>query len=563
MPDPSTIQIKAIEPDDTEHDLTPYVLFQTARFEYQANAIPGTFEFTVKDPGQELVFGSTSNSYAGINVGAEIYLIIDGVRQFGGILQQIDRLFAFPAVDTSTVGEVTARQFTLRGSDFNLWFDKRVIRDTNDYTRGIVVPGRHYDKDIIQNYLPDYLDVPPGVTFPNSTIEEIEEFGVKYNADGTFDRVTGWKMPHQGDVWRVAMERLAWRSGAVWYIDANKRVNFKSLERTEADVMFVDHNPHTVPPIQANSPYRVGCRAVHASQDGGPIVTDALVWGGLEELATGNNDGIFFGRYPRGSVDDDTEQRAVDARERYGRWQYAEINFAQGDDQISVNNRARAIVMGPPGTTQWGFTGGFHLPLWDITLTWFAHDLQGLVVHPGQVVQIMLYVMGHEKPSGQWVPLHQVLPLRTVSISFPQIPSIEAGQFKTWVQYDGQFGINYSDSRILWKFITRGYRRNTAASAGDYEFHGTVGATSTVAGFNAVGEFTLIPNGVKTVFNLQRSGPTNQAYLGSTSEVYLNGLLQRRGFEYEESDPSEGEITFYTAPHADDTLFVRVRTAGS
>lgn len=553
MPAASTILIEITEPDGTVHDITPYVMFESATFEYQAGALPGTCDLSLRDRNRSLVFGSASNSWAGINVGSEISLKVDGVKQWGGLLMEIERVFAFDVVDTTVIADVETRQFHLRGVDYNAWFDRLVIRDTADYKRAIVVPGVHYDGDIIRNFLPDYLDVPDGVTFPESKIEDITEFGVVWSVNEDRYRVTGSRLPTQGDPWRKAMENFAWRSAAVWYIDAAKRVNFKSLETAMSDFIFTDYNPDGVTTI--------GCRAVSASQDGSQIITDALVWGGLEALADGEGteaSGTYFARYPSGAIADDDEQEAVDARTRYGRWQYAEVNFNRGDDQRSVNNRAKAIIMGPPGVWRQQ-QSGMREPLWNITLTWYAHNIPGAqYLVPGQVVTIMLYVMGHEKAGGQWVPLVQTLPLRQVSVSFPEIPADNGGGYKGWVEYTGNFGIAATDNRQLWRFILRQHKRNTAASAGDYETTGTVTESSTTHGYNAPGQVSLTPDGVTTVFNIT-TAEGQVPYISGTTAVYLNGLQQRKGFEYTESDATTGEITFYTAPLADDTLYVTFR----
>lgn len=551
MPAPSTILIKVIEPDDTEHDITPYVLFQETHFEFQGNATPGTFDIALRDTQRELVFGHAGNSWAGINVGAEVYLFVDDVKQFGGILMEIERHFAFDVVDTSDIGEVDTRMFTLRGVDFNIWFDKRVIRDTDNYKRGITIPGVHYDGDIIRNFLPDYIDVPPGVTFPEARIEDIEKFGIVWSVNEDSYRVTGTKLPTQGDPWRKAMENLAWRSAAVWYIDAAKRVNFKSLETAQWDYVFTDR------PQSAN---HIGCRAVNAVQDGTPIVTEALVWGGLQELADGTGtepSGSFFAKYPSGAIDDDDEQEAVNAKNRYGLWQYAEVNFQRGDDQVSVRNRAKAIIMGPPGVWRQQ-QSGMREPLWNLTLTWFAHNIPGAsYLVPGQVVTIMLYVMGHQRGS-DWIPLVQTLPLRTVQISFPEIPANNGGLYKGWVQYTGTFGISLSDNRQLWRFLLRQHYKNTAAKAGDYETYGFVTNASTTHGYNAPGEVTLDPDGTTTVFNIT-TAEGQIPYISGTAAVFINGLQQRKGTDFTESDATTGEITFVTAPLATDEVSVQFR----
>ena len=61
----------------------------------------------------------------------------------------------------------------------------------------------------------------------------------------------------------------------------------------------------------------------------------------------------------------------------------------------------------------------------------------------------------------------------------------------------------------------------------------------------------MIGDGSVTVFVLR------SAYIPLTTRVFINGLLQRRGIEYTESDPGNGEITFTTAPLGTDIISVR------
>jgi hypothetical protein len=59
-----------------------------------------------------------------------------------------------------------------------------------------------------------------------------------------------------------------------------------------------------------------------------------------------------------------------------------------------------------------------------------------------------------------------------------------------------------------------------------------------------------------TVFHL----PDDRAYIAGTTEVYLTGSILRRGVDYTESDPNNGEITLVSPPDGSDWLWVVCRT---
>lgn len=418
-PPTSTIQI-TVDGVDVTND----VIFSSARFESQANALPGTFRFTVRD----------TNGTHSFTTGTEVYLYVDGVKYYGGILLRIGRQFAFPAVDTTDLTSVTARQWVLEGADFNIWFDKRVIRDPTDYLSAIFTAGRHYDGVLIRDHLASYIDVPPGVTI-GSEVENLAKFGKANVVDGAVE----YAWVTQGSPWRKQMDEFAARTGAAYYLDADKALHYHGLETLGNTWTFVDKG--------ADGVHRVPCREIQASEDGSQIVTDALVWGGLavsEEL-------LFFSRYPDPPADDNAEQVAINAQTNRGLWQKSELRFDEGNDQESLDERAKYIVMGPPGTSG-GEEAGVRFPLWRVSLTWFAHDVPrpgGVPVHlrPGYVSNMNFYTLGESATK----PLILYLPLRSTSITFPQIE----GNREAWVQFRGEFALSYGDSRHLWDHLLR------------------------------------------------------------------------------------------------------------
>ena len=115
-------------------DITQYVLFDSARFECQSNPVSGTCSFTVKDEDRSLSF----------SVGKEVYLFVDGIKLFGGIVMRVGRQFAFPVDNTANLDAVKTRQWAIEAVDFNTWFDKLVIRNPADYLKSIDIDiGAH------------------------------------------------------------------------------------------------------------------------------------------------------------------------------------------------------------------------------------------------------------------------------------------------------------------------------------------------------------------------------------------------------------------------------------
>lgn len=482
-------------------DITEFVLFNSARFECQTNAVPGQCSFIVKDEDRSQFF----------EVGKEVYLYVDDIKMFGGIVMRVGRQLALPVDDTTTLSSVKTRQWVIEALDFNIWFDKRVIRDTSNYLEAILLDAPQYDGAIIRNELPNYIDVPPGVNM-TTYVQNIKQC--------RGDEAGKYGLAQQGSKWRDQMDLLAALSAAVYYIDADKFLHFESLQTATKDWAFVDHAP--------NGTTRVPCREVSATQDGSMIVNDALVWGGLEVEGQ-----VYFAR-----------EQDASAQDTYGRWQLGELHFNEGMDQQAVTERADAIINGPPGTSG-DVQGGLRFPLWRVHLTWYAHDVprdggEPDHIRPGNLVNIMLYTMGE---NGNALPLF--LPLLNMSVTFPQL----AGNAESWVRFDGEFGLSYADSRFLWHYIL-----NKKSSRSAPLVVGAVGNASAGSGFADFGTFVPneAPDGLRTTFTFPFP------LLHSTIRVFINGLRWRENYEY--SVTSTNEIRLFSPLASDDKMYVEART---
>lgn len=521
--DPSVIQIEY-----DGNDITNSVIVSSASFDSQLAASPGMFEFTVRDPDRVLSF----------TTGKEVGFWVDGVKLFGGYVTQVTRKWALPVDDTSR--PVLSRQWVLRGVDFNILFDKRVLRNTDNYLEQIpnFQAGRQ-DGALVRKLVEGsggdgpYIDFPAG--FDGSTfVENVGE--VNPDAEGA------WMQ--QGTLWREQMIDFADWTGAIWYIDANKNLIWRALENSEAAWGFSDvPNKRPVTGSGSFEGSTIGFRDADINEDGSFIVNDALVWGGSEFTGPG---GTVFGRF-----DADTSIA------NHGRWQYSETGFGQlgYQSQNGVNTRARVIVNGSPTALQPGAvdqdsTRGLRFSQWQIKLAWHAHDvpkIAGVPQHlrPGDLTTLIFYVLGTDNAH----PLIQQLPLRQVRVSFPTLA--ETGD--SYVRFEGFWGLQLDDPYTLWGYIRSNRRRiqqtliSTANNA----------VSTTVYGAFVQEAPDPDPDGTNRLFTLQFG------FISQTLQVYVGGLLQLLGEHYAETDPAAGTFTFISAPPAGVNIWVVYRALGS
>lgn len=508
-------------------DVTNYVMYQTARFESQRGALPGSFEMTLKDPDQVLDFTE----------GDEVTCEIDGVRMWGGFAFTVARTFAFPVVDTTTPANVKARLWKLSGLDYNILFDKRVLRNPDDYLSALPEFGLDLTMgELIRDVLPNYLDIDDDGLDLSTDVDDT--YVPRFDEDGNPDpdgSVSG-SWPQQGSYWRAAMEDFA-QFGTIYYLDAAKKLQFHEVEDSAAAWGFSDV-PNNLPLPDASATY--GMREFEEIRDAGGMANDAFVWGGSEFSGPGNT---VFAR---------KENAASIAAHR--RWQIAETRFGDLRNQGEVRARANVIVSGNTTGAVGGDTSrGLAVDQQQVRLAWFGHDvpeIAGQKQHllPSQVVTMSMYVLG----TGG-LPLVIVLPLRTVKITFPTLPASGSTPEapKTYVRFDGFFGVQLSDPYHLWKFL-RDLKTETRivpiATAND---------DSTVAVFGAYGTFTPspLPDGATTTFFLPF------AYITDTLRVYRNGLLYGAA-DVTQTSPETGEFEMTTAPLAAASWIATCRVAG-
>lgn len=509
-------------------DVTNRVMFRTARFEGQQGAVPGSAEMTLKDPAQVLSFFT----------GDEWTLDVDGVRLWGGYVMLVNGKFAFPAVKTTVPAAVKTRQFLLQGVDYNFLFDKRVIHNPANHLSALPFFGldRTMGELLREDLFPDFLDL--GGDGLDTTTFVDDGFVPRFDASGNPnpDGTKQGSWVQQGLYWRAQMEDFS-QFGFVYYIDPSKNVHFHEVESTLAAWGFSDvPNKLALP----NAAATYGMREYEDTADAAAMANDAFVWGGSEW--SGSSGGTVFARKQNpGSITD------------HGRWQYAETRFGELKSQGEVTARANVISSGNTTGAVGGDTSrGLAVEQKQIRLSWFAHDvptLAGNRVHlkPSDVVTVTMYTLSDD---GGVTPKILVLPLRTVKISFPILDT----QGRGYVRFDGFFGVQLSDPWWLWKFLrdlnTRPKPRIIA----------TADSSSTAVVYGTYGSFEpspLAPFVAGQVLTIQFG------YIVNTSVLYLNGLPQRRGTDYTESTPENGEFTWLGRDLiSTDKLWVEARLIG-
>jgi hypothetical protein len=542
---PEGVEIRYTSPDGgTVLDITGSVLYADAYFEMQSAAVPGSFHITVKDPDRQLFFTS----------GGVVEMWIGGKKMFGGFVSVPTKDFFFAALDTSE--PVTGRRWSLDGVDFNYLLDKRVLRNTSDYTHSIpdLSLANSNDKHIISlfgNYFDLDFSGNNNIIVTGNTIEHANDFTVK------------WKWPTQGSTMRQVLDALVIETtihgatACVYWLDANAAIRWVALQTTAAPWGFSDYpsvatgrtgwTQGTADTVPTESFIEfIGWREGSASEDGSSVINEVYVWGGSPLGSSGTV--RLAHRYNQPSID------------AHGRWQMAEAH--PGEDgfksQAEVNARANALISGvTSGTSPVNGAQGLVNPDTQYNLTWFAHDvpLDGNDVRmhliAGDVVTLNLWSFSED--NGE-TPFAIDLPLRQMRITFPTLPSDNPNdeEYRTYVQFQGTFGLQMSDPVWWWAFLRQMRPAPQAApiittdnGSGTYPY-----------GSYFTGSPKESPNGSRTDFSII---PT---YWAGSLEVYIGGIQQVASAftELVPDDPSGGTFRIITPPSSTDTIVCRCRT---
>lgn len=517
---------------DGPTDITNSVLFAESRFTSLMAAAPGSFEMKVRDPDNTLNFVT----------GHDLQLRINGEFAWGGIVWVVTKTNMFEAVDTNE--PVNTRLWVLSGTDYNVIFDKRVLRNPAHYvpnpatgsggiiyspatsSGSIAVIAPITDGEVIRDHIRFYFDLSGYDT---------------ENTDNIFDSYTyekGFTWPTQGTKFREVMNSIVNHEGitedtmlSIYWMDGERNLHYIKEQDLAIAWGFSD-----TPDNSTTFPFRAGSGTENAMS----LVNDALVWGGTNWTTTGD---IVFAR----------EQDGTSIADHH-RWQIAEMdvgnpNFVQ---QAQVDTRAYDIIYGAEGTFL-GTNLGRGVAEKTFTCTWLSARVPGRLI-PNQVVPITLSVFGDE-------PLD--LPLRSLTISWPGSVGTEN---RAWTQYEGEFGLLMSDPSWFWRYLQKirpgKIIRQVTATCNNLTSKPAYGSiySDSPATQEVSGETLTVvpddPNGTKTLFHIPFM------YVGGTMRVFVNGILQYRGIDFAETSPHAGTFTIFEAPASDDELLVICTVAG-
>ncbi len=301
-----TVLIEVTDENDAWVDITPDVRLTSATFMSQANGVPGTCSFSIKDPALNPQVSSTFP-----DIGARIRLKIDGsVEWYGFVMTRIYE-YAFPVEDTTDYRKRT-RFLVINGQDLNILFSRRYVFDQVDPTMEIpLYPQGTNDQTIITSILADYvdlsgygLDLASGLTNVGTPALH-EEFKAA---------AIGWSL---GQVFTNVSQNL----GAIFYIDPDKVLRWVDDETVSAPATLSDQ-----PGVS-----EVGYRELRVNHSASEMCNDMTVRGagvGSPKMVVSRNE--------------DATSIA-----RHGRWQFAELHNDMYK-QTTADLRSSSYVDGSP-----------------------------------------------------------------------------------------------------------------------------------------------------------------------------------------------------------------------
>lgn len=530
-------------------DVTGDVLFEDATFEMQMNAVPGTCSFRVLDVNQTYSFVT----------GKEIRLFVDGVPMWGGYLRRINMTYPFPADDTSNPATYRKRIWQLEGADYNILLDNLILRKTSNYASHMPNEAG-YAKDTMDGWalwkmLATFSDFPSGfdITATRGDAVNIDDVTTVLpdTSTSTFHYV------QQGTKLRQQFDELAKMAGAVFYIGAEKSVHYHAYEGVQKRWGFSD-NPNRVALTASPVSYQNSDWAFHevtGEEDGTLITNDAIIWGGSP---LGSDGTVIVARY-QDEVDALTSTASTyiqhgsvvagSSIDLHNRWQTGEVHSSGAGYGVlkGVKARANTILNGPPGASGSGLLKGLRYPQWTFHFSWWAHNVPKVSgnhdhIRAGDILKVSLGVFGVE----------QFVPCRTVRVSFPELDP--AG--RPYVLMAGDFSLSYTDPIAMWKGVMGAAAAGGTSTTSQAVATNTYTDTSTVTIYGGTGVFTPVesPDGVRVVFTL----PNGIGYITGSLEVFLNGLIQRSGIDFNET--TSGTFTFTSAPVSTDTVQIECRT---
>jgi hypothetical protein len=308
-------------------DVTDDVIVKDAEFTSQVSGSPGACKFRLKDMAYAYEFV----------VGQTLTLDVDGVRVWGGWVQNIGRQYFFPYTGSPLptprgVGPhgdpclgvepvpMVPRALVIEGVDYNVLFRKRFCFDKAQPANGNLKswPEDTHDDVMIRWLCEHNLDLSDDGLDTTTMVEYVGSPNpdAKGNPAGG-----GWS-------WEDAMKAIGRYPGAIFYITPGKKLVYTDVDTTNSEWRLTDI------PVETD---QIGYREMEVLYNGSNLVTDAMVWGAGQ--------GAKRVRFKR-TVD-------VAAIDDHGLWQVGDF---RGDlwRQASVDRRSNSFVYGSPQNKRGG-----------------------------------------------------------------------------------------------------------------------------------------------------------------------------------------------------------------
>lgn len=342
-------------------DIIDDVLIADSTWQSAVNGAVGSCAFVVKDDGHTHSF----------TTGQEIILTVSGTKIWGGYVVRASRTFPLPVVDTSSV-TTADRYWSIEGVDYNILFDKRVVRDTSDLNKVFSYAAGTYDDTIINDIYDNYLDVSGDGLTTSITRVGIAIFDIAGVTKGGTTSGLG-NVAAQGYTWRQVMFSIVRNTGGIYFISPDKVFTYCDVETPSSPYVLTD--------TPATTTSGVGYRELEVLDDGSDLRNDVIVWGA----------GLGSQQIVSSRVQDATSIAT------HGTWQLGDFNGGIYK-QATADTMASIYVNGSPTSKRGGkndkvvFTATVRQPLFQV----------------GQKVQVVNNVYGYS----------DTLPIRTMETKF-------------------------------------------------------------------------------------------------------------------------------------------------
>jgi len=280
-----------IRKDNVNTDITEHVVWSETSFTQNAKTTAGTFSCVLR------------GSFTQWDGGEDIYVNVDGRRQFGGLVLNVSY--------GSWFSDKTEPRTVVSGADYNIYFDRLILWNkanksaTGEYRPPNAFPKNYADRHLIREVCRTLLDRPPGFDY-ETNVDQLEP---------DLNTEEKW-MVNTGQSFRSFMGEVSKITNAIWWID-----------------QYLDLHYHERGVVTAPWPITDGiggasCQNLTYTKDSSQMLNDIFVYGTLASTTEGE---IYLAR-----------RQNETTIERHGLRQHCEV---RSDLHLErhVNRRANSI----------------------------------------------------------------------------------------------------------------------------------------------------------------------------------------------------------------------------